>query len=230
MKNKLKALFAYFRGFKQEELFFNTTFSYNIIEEFSEISLGNGKSIEPAKPIRDIFDELFKKLMPTFHYYNDYDEDDWWSLEVEIFPFKNEMRLTSECKYANPVPEKLQMEFSDLPEELQDKITEIEEENELTKIEITFSGIWDLEINDILFDDRFVKKTNELEILFHEVTHELMKKNYGRYWTDEGGFMGDITIWGEDIFLDLERRAVDWDSTNMDLTITPDFFDDTDEK
>ena len=31
MKNKLKALFAYFRGLKQEELFFNITFVYNTI-------------------------------------------------------------------------------------------------------------------------------------------------------------------------------------------------------
>ena len=231
MKNKLKALFAYFRGFKQEVVFFNVTFDYNRIEEFSDISLGGTrKSIEPVKPIRDIIEDLFKELMPTFHRYNDYDEDDWWSLEVSIYPFENEIHFTSECKYVNPVPEKLQMEFSDLSEELQDKITEIEEENDLTRIQFDFRGIWDVEIFNILFDDKFIKTTNELDMLFYDVTHELMSKNYGKYWTDEGGFVGDITIWGDDIFLDLENRVVDWGYTDMDITITPDFFDDTDEK
>ena len=57
-----------------------------------------------------------------------------------------------------------------------------------------------------------------------------MSKNYGKYWTDDGGFTGDITIWGDDIFLDLENRLVEWGNTDMDITITPDFFDDTDEK
>lgn len=231
MKNKLKALFAYFRGFKQEVVFFNVTFGYNTIEDFSNISLGGTrKSIEPVKPIRDIIEDLLKELMPTFHHYNDYDEDDWWSLEVSIYPFKNEIHFTSECKYANSVPEQLQMEFSDLSEEFQDKITEIEEENNLTKIQFDFRGIWDVEIFNILFDDKFIKTTNELDMLFHDVTHELMSKNYGKYWTDEGGFTGDITIWGDDIFLDLENRLVDWGNTDMDITITPDFFDDTDEK
>ncbi len=189
MKNKLKALFAYFRGFKQEELFFNVTFGYNTIEEFSDISLGGTrKFIEPAKPIRDIIEEVIKKLMPTFHHYNDYNEDDWWSLEVSIYPFENEIHFTSECKYANSVPEQLQMEFSDLSEEFQDKITEIEEENNLTKIQFDFRGIWDVEIFNILFDDKFIKTTNELDMLFHDVTYELMSKNYGKYWTDDGGF------------------------------------------
>ena len=231
MKNKLKALFAYFRGLKQEELFFNITFGYNTIEEFSDISLGGTrKFIEPAKPIRDIIEEVIKKLMPTFHHYNDYNEDDWWSLEVSIYPFKNEIHFTSECKYANSVPEQLQMEFSDLSEELQDTITEIEEENNLTKIQFDFIGIWDVDILNILFDDKFIKTTNELTILFQDVTDKLMSKNYGKYWTDDGGFTGDITIWGDDIFLDLENRLVEWGNTDMDITITPDFFDDTDEK
>ena len=57
-----------------------------------------------------------------------------------------------------------------------------------------------------------------------------MSKNYGKYWTDDGGFTGDITIWGDDIFLDLENRLVEWGNTDMDITITPDFLDDTDEK
>ena len=231
MKNKLKALFAYFRGFKQEELFFNVTFDYSTIEEFSTISLGGTrKSIEPAKPIRDIIEDLFKKLMPTFHQYNDYSEDDWWSLEVSIYPFKNEIHFTSECKYVNSLPEQLQMEFSDLSEELQDKIIEIEEENNLTKIQFDFQGFGDVEIFKILFDGKFIKTTYELDILFQDVIHKLMSKNYGKYWTEDGGFTGDITIWGDDIFLDLENWFVNWDNTDMDITITPDFFDDTDEK
>ena len=122
------------------------------------------------------------------------------------------------------------MEFSDLSEELQDTITEIEEENNLTKIQFDFIGIWDVDILNILFDDKFIKTTNELTILFQDVTDKLMSKNYGKYWTDDGGFTGDITIWGDDIFLDLENRLVEWGNTDMDITITPDFFDDTDEK
>lgn len=235
MKNKLKALFAYFRGFKQKEIDINISYSYNDEEEFNDISItsqmGYEKKIKIAKPIKEIIDELNKKLMPTFHFYNDYEEDEWWSLEMTIYPFENKINFKSECKYLNEAPEKFENDLSALSPETRDKIEQIQVEDDLAKIQFDFDYSYGETILDnLLFDGKEIDLTDDLKDLLYNVLNELFRKEYGAWWRDEGGFYGDITIWGYDIFVDLTKLIGEWEMTDMNLTITPDFFDDTDEK
>ena len=117
--------------------------------------------------------------------------------------------------------EKLQMRFSDLPEDIQDKIIEIKEENDLAKIEFDFEGRWgDSEIMNLEYDNKWIFLTTELENLFFDTVEYIMKKNYGRYWSDDGGIRGSVYIMGDDIFIDALVGLIEWEYTNMDIDIT----------
>ena len=89
MKNKLKMLFAYFRALKDKNVFTHLTLDRDYIEEWGESFQVNDKYIKPAGSIIKIIEELIKLYYYDFTRYNDYSVDEYWYLEIHIFPFEN---------------------------------------------------------------------------------------------------------------------------------------------
>ena len=98
MKNKLKMLFAYFRAFKDKNVFTHLTLDRNYIEDWGRDFQVNGKYIKSIGSITNIIEELVKLYEDEFYRYNDYSVDEYWYLEIHIHPFENRLIFTSECK------------------------------------------------------------------------------------------------------------------------------------
>lgn len=220
--------FGYFRGFRVPLVETDINYGYSRIEDWNmEFDLITKEkilynSIEPPILITDILENICDSLIDKFHSYNDYDEDDWWSLHVSIYPFENRINFKSECKFRKENLEELQVEFSDLPEDIQNKIIEIEEENDLTKLSFDFNGRYgEANITFLEYENKTIPLTHDLETLFYGVVNHFMTKNYGIPWDEnDGGIRGSVVIWGDDIFIYANVGLLEWENTNMDINIT----------
>jgi hypothetical protein len=223
MKNKLKMLFAYFKGLRAKNVFthlwveddeiFDWDMKYQIDGE------GLSKTIAPAGFINDILNELVELYMDDFQQYNDYEFDTAWNLEVNIKPFENTLYFTSECKQEQSARYRKQYDFKDLSPKNKDFINKVYEENEgLTKFEIQFSGRWDDgEINRVYFDGRRHDFDDDVE--FWELVTELMNKSEGRRWNERNGAEGDLVVWDSVMFLDYTKFDEEYEDTGMNIEV-----------
>lgn len=222
MKNKLKMLFAYFRAFKDKNVHTHLTLDRDYIEDWGERFQVNNKYIIPAGSIIKIIEELIKLYYDEFYRYNDYDVDEYWYLEIHIYPFENRLVFTSECKVEKATRNKKRYVFKDLTQENKNFVNKVYEENEgLSKFQIEFTGRWDDgEINRVYFDGRRHDFDNDDG--FWGLVVDLMHKAEGRWWNEGPGAEGDLVVWDSVMFLDYVKYEEEYEDTGMEIEITPD--------
>ena len=98
MKDRLKMLFAYFRGFKSQIVSTSVLIDDDDDEIFDwdqNYSFDNDKRYTPIKPINDTIEKLIKIYYDEFTEYNTYEYDTLWALEITISPFENKILFES---------------------------------------------------------------------------------------------------------------------------------------
>ncbi len=224
MKNKLRMLFAYFRAFKTETVTSVYTMEHTYVEEEGRFYMhSSDKYIKPQELIINVIEELInlKSTKDQFNKYNNYDSDEYWYLEITIKPFENRIIFESECKFEKTENFDKELKLVDLNKTNQKFITEVMEESELHKIEMSFYGRWgDGEVVDIEFDNRSKQFTNDGP--FWLVVNNIVENLEGNYWNDQEGIDGEITIIGDDVYIEYKKHYTELDSTDLKLIITPD--------
>ena len=223
MKNKLKMLFAYFRVFKDKNIFTHLALDRDYIEDWDEKFQVNGKYIKPVGSVIKIIEELIQLYYDDFYRYNDYSVDEYWYLEIHIHPFENKLIFTSECKVEKAKRNKKRYDFKDLRQENKDFINKIYEENEgLTKFEIEFTGRWDDgEIDSVYFDGRRYDFDDD-DGFWGLVVDLMHKAEGGPYWNEGPGAEGDLLVWDSVMFLDYTKYDEEYEDTGMRIEVTPD--------
>lgn len=222
MKDKLKMLFAYFRGTKSEDVYVHYWFDDSTIDDRSNFTIRDNKQIEPARFVSEITDELVKLYTDYFLQYVNLGIDSTWSLDVNIRPFDNTLFFTSEHKQQFTNKRKKSYDINDLSIDVKNIIERIYDENEnLTKIEIQFSGSDDEgEIYRVEFDNK--KHNFDDDEDFWLIVNNVMKYSEGDYWYSvDSGCEGDVTIWGDDIFVYYLQKYEEYTSTEMNIEVTP---------
>lgn len=229
---------AYFKSFKTDLIYTYLNFDYNRIEDWDEtFETKEGKVIKPTKSIIDIFEELFNLYMDDFHSHNEYDYDEYWTLEVRIYTKENRINFQSECKYQNEddVRYDIDLTSSDemsrtgdkrtLPQSLLDKIdkvfhTEVDEEDE--NVELNFVANYDeLYINDEIYVDG--KSYYARKEPWVNLVNDIMRSLVDRWWMDGPGVDGTIKFTRNDsIEIDVIFKSEDWESSLMNINVTPD--------
>ena len=220
MKNKLKMLFAYFRPLGNDVRSY-LTLDYNRIEDWdAAFEIDNKKTINPPKVIIDIIEELVDLYENDFDSYNSYDVDSFWYLDIIIEPKLNRLTFRSQCKiekYDTKSSEKNLKDYPSLPELL----NQVQEKyGDFTKIYLLIEGNWDNTNLTYVTVDNYDDYEPESD-LFLEIGDKIMEKNFGNHWSSEQGMEGEITIWGDDIFVDAKDLYEDYEDTEMNLIITP---------
>jgi|694.fasta_scaffold12381_17 hypothetical protein len=224
MKNKLRMLFAYFRAFKTETVTSVYTMDHTYVEEEGRFYMhSSDKYIKPQELIINVIEELInlKSTKDQFNKYNNYDNDEYWYLEITIKPFENRIIFESECKYEKTDNFNEELKLVDLNNTNQKFITELMKEYELHKIKIGFHGRWgDGEVYEIEFDGRDKQITNDTP--FWLVVNNAVEIFEGTWWNDQEGIKGDIDIIGDDVYIEGKKYYTELDSTELKLIITPD--------
>lgn len=229
---------AYFKSFKTDLIYAYLNFDYNRIEDWDEtFETKEGKVIKPTKSIIDIFEELFNLYMYDFHYHNEYDYDEYWTLEVRIYTKENRINFQSECKYQNEddVRYDIDLTSSDemsrtgdkrtLPKSLLDKIekvfnSEVEEEDE--RVEFDFGGSYnEIDIVDHIEVDGQLYNVRKQP--WSDLLDDIMTELIDRWWSDGPGVDGTIKFTRNDsIEIDVIFKSEDWESSPMNINVTPD--------
>jgi hypothetical protein len=219
MKNKLKMLFAYFKPLG-DVIKTYPALDGSIIEDWDEeFEIDNKKTIEPPQVIIGVIEDLIKLNRNNFYRYNDYDVDTWWYLDITIEPKLNRLTFRSQCKIVTFDESQFENEVSDYPGLDLLLIKAKEEYDDFEKLNFIIKGSWDeSEIYDVDIDDI---SEDESEILY-KIGNKIMKKNTSDFWESEWGTLGDITIWGNDVFVNIRDYNTDYEDTEMNLVITPD--------
>jgi hypothetical protein len=86
---------------------------------------------------------------------------------------------------------------------------------------MSFYGRWgDGEAYDVEFDGRLNKVKSDEK--FWDITYNIMEIFEGKYWNEDNGITGDITIIGDDIYVEYEKLYTEFGPTKLNLIITPD--------
>lgn len=220
MKNKLKMLFAYFRAFKSKSIHATYNMDWSSIEE--QGSFDNGKKrIRPQELMVEIVEELIELYINKINRYNNYDHDEYWYLEITIKPFENKIIFQSECNFEMSEDVNNELKIGRLDEYNQTFIKEVFNEYDLHKLEMSFYGRYsEGEVNDVEFDGRLNKVKSDEK--FWDLTYNIMEIFEGKYWNEDNGITGDITIIGDDIYVEYEKLYTEVGPTKLNLIITPD--------
>jgi hypothetical protein len=223
MKNKLKILFAYLRNIS-EALTTTILLDRAYIEDWDrKFRTPEGGVIQITDSIEKILEELIDLYWSEISYYLNFDIDEYWYLEIDIKPNEKTLIFSASCKEEKAKGYKKQYDFKDLNKKNKDFINNIYEENEdLSKFEIQFTGRWDDgEINRVYFDGR--KHNFDDDVGYWELVGELMYKAEGTYyWNERNGAEGDLTVWGSVMFLDYTTYDEEYEDTGMRIEITID--------
>lgn len=226
MKDRLKMLFAYFRGFKSQIVSTSILIDDADDEIFDwdqNYSFDNDKRYTPIKPINDTIEKLIKIYYNEFTKYNTYDWDTLWALDITISPFENKILFESECKQPNDIDIDQMFEINDMNSTRRQPVLDFQSKVEATIIDIQFFGEYDRsEVTRLEFDNR-EKSINgsdwdEDDLL--NVVDSIMTSFDGKYWNESGGYSGDIRIWGDDIILNCVKHELDYSPTGLKLVVT----------
>ena len=226
MKDRLKMLFAYFRGFKSQIVSTSILIDDADDEIFDwdeNYSFDNDKRYTPIKPINDTIEKLIKIYYNEFTKHNTYDWDTLWALEITISPFENKILFESECKQPHDVDIDKMFEINDMNSTRKQPVLDFQSKVEATIIDIQFFGEYDSsEVTRLEFDNR-EKPINgpdwdEDDLL--NVVDSIMTSFDGKYWNESGGYSGDIRIWGDDIILNCVKHELDYSPTGLNLVVT----------
>lgn len=226
MKDRLKMLFAYFRGFKSQIVSTSILIDDGDDEIFDWdqiYSFDNDKRYTPIKPINDTIEKLIKIYYNELTKYNTYDWDTLWALEITISPFENKILFESECKQPHDIDIDQMFEINDMNSTRRQPVLDFQSKVEATIIDIQFFGEYDSgEVTRLEFDNREKPINgpdwNEDDLL--NVVDSIMTSFDGKYWNESGGYSGDIRIWGNDIILDCVKHELDYSPTGLKLVVT----------
>ena len=236
MEKKIKYILSFFNvpGVR----FFDTyaNFVYDSIEDWErEFESEKGKKIKPPSSVIQVIESLFQDLMRQFHSENNYDESDYWSLIMTIYPSEKRINFKSECKFITTKPFKYEYDLTTseemsykndskptLPQKLLDDINLVfgsELWDETEKVEFDFDASeGDIDISNFVVDDEEYVSTRLTP--WAKLLDTIMITNITRWWNDGAGAQGNIEIIrNKSLIIDLEWRASDWDYTQMDINL-----------
>jgi hypothetical protein len=208
MKQKVRILLAYFKGFGVDRVNTYINFDYSSISDWYRIfEDSRGNEIKPPDSIIQILEDLIDYKMKDFHKHNEYDWDEYWTLFINIYPKENRINFQSECKFQTEenYKAKYDLQSSDemsrtgdndtLPQQILDNInktfvSEVDEEDEM--VSYTFDASNDeiylnnFYVESIKYDARLQPWADLLDII--------MRKLLDRWWSGEAGTYGTIKI------------------------------------
>ena len=225
MKQKLKLLLAYFRAFKTDVLDTYINFDYNYEENWDEkFTTEEGKEITLPTKLQEIFDGIVKEYMEKFHRENNYDESEWWTLFVYVYPKQNRINFQSECEvvseYEYQQTFSLNRENTQLSTTTFDLVDTIfnEDLKDKDKFNFEFNGNYDQ--IDVQLD--FYKFIND-DINYIELADQLMTSILDRWWSDGPGGYGTIYVEKDkSIRMEYVTKSKDHTMTKMNINVTPD--------
>jgi hypothetical protein len=220
MKNKLKLLFAYFRGFKTKLVTTHILFSADEIEDWDgKFSINPNKSIEPSKNIEKIVEEIIWDNFKTIYDNVETEMDYMWSLSIYIKPFENKIVFQTESKhkFENRIEET--EDLSEFNQTTVEKIHKIQEEENVSIIDIDFFGQWgDGDIITLKYGEKLITDVT-VKDKFWDITYDIVKKYLGKFWYENEGVAGEIRIWGEDVIIYINQIYSEWENDNLNLEI-----------
>lgn len=224
MKQKLKILFAQFRGVSQS---LETTIlldRYRIEDWDKRFVTNTGNYFSMTVSIENILEELIELYYPIIVEYLDFDIDEYWYLEINIFPEKKTLIFTASCKKEEYIPFSRDYEYIQLDDERKIIVDTLYSEfSDNTKIEFQGYGRYsDGEIFNIEVNNRPITKTYELDETLWSLVNYFMTKIDGTWWNDGPGTNYNITIWGDDIFVKGHTITEEFNDTGMVIRVTPD--------
>jgi hypothetical protein len=225
MKQKLKLLLAYFRAFKTDVLDTYINFDYNHMESWNlKFTTKEGKKIELPTKLQETFEDILKSYMQKFHRENDYDESEWWTLFVYVYPKQNRINFQSECEiiteYDSQKTFSLNRKNTQLSPTTLDLVDTIFKEDlkDKDKFNFEFNGNYD----QIDVDLDFYIFIND-DINYIELTDQLMTSILDRWWIDGPGSYGTIYVEKDkSIRMEFFTKSKDHEMTEMNINVTPD--------
>jgi hypothetical protein len=183
-----------------------------------------GKEIKLPTKLQETFEDILKSYMQKFHRKNNYDESEWWTLFVYVYPKQNRISFQSECeivtesdgqqtfslnrKNTQLSPTTLDLVDTIFKEDLKDK----------DKFNFEFNGNYD----QIDVDLDFYIFIND-DINYIELTDQLMTSILDRWWTDGPGSYGTIYVEKDkSIRMEFFTKSKDHEMTEMNINVTPD--------
>jgi hypothetical protein len=226
MKQKLKLLFAFLRGFKTDLAFTSITLLENRIEDwdvkFDITNNSKEKKLKLPSSLEKIIEELIKEYYDDIMVYTNLEYDEIWYLDITIHPFENKLIFESWCKKRTQKFFEKDFEVKNLSDTIQEDIRYIQEENpNLTKFEYRFTGEnYDGNTYDVEFDNRNITIDENLDEMLWRLTYEIVAKIIGSGWYEEEGGYGDVTVFGNDIFVSFYKNEHKYVKTDMRIEIT----------
>jgi len=225
MKQKLKLLLAYFRAFKTDVLDTYINFDYNHMESWNlKFTTKEGKEIELPTKLQETFEDILKSYMQKFHRENNYDESEWWTLFVYVYPKQNRINFQSECEIVTESDG--QKTFSLNRKNTQLSPTTLDLVNTIFKEDLKDKDKFNFEFNgnydqiDVNLD--FYIFIND-DINYIELTDQLMTSILDRWWTDGPGSYGTIYVEKDkSIRMEFFTKSKDHEMTEMNINVTPD--------
>lgn len=225
MKQKLKLLLAYFRAFKTDVLDTYINFDYNYMESWNgKFTTKEGKEITLPTKLQEIFEDIIKEYMQKFHRENNYEESEWWTLLVYVYPKQNRINFQSECEIVTEHDGQktfsLNRENTSLPREIFNILDTIFENDlkDKDKFRFEFNGSYD----EIDVDLDFYMFIND-DVYYIELTDQLMTIVDGKWWTEGPGAYGTIYIEKDkSIRMEYYLKSKDHEMTDMNINVTPD--------
>jgi len=225
MKQKLKLLLAYFRAFKTDVLDTYINFDYNYINDWNEkFTTKEGKEITLPTKLQDIFEQIVREYMQKFHRENNYEESEYWSLIIHVYPKQNRINFQSECEIVSEHDGQktfsLNRENTSLPRPIFDILDTIFENdlNDKNKFRFEFNGSYD----EIDVDLDFYMFIND-DVNYIELTDQLMTIVDGKWWTEGPGAYGTIYVEKDkSIRMEYYLKSKDYEMTDMNINVTPD--------
>lgn len=225
MKQKLKLLLAYFRAFKTDVLDTYINFDYNYMESWNgKFTTKEGKEITLPTKLQEIFEDIIKEYMQKFHRENNYEESEWWTLLVYVYPKQNRINFQSECEIVTEHDGQktfsLNRENTSLPREIFNILDTIFENDlkDKDKFRFEFNGSYD----EIDVDLDFYMFIND-DVYYIELTDQLMTIVDGKWWTEGPGAYGTIYVEKDkSIRMEYYLKSKDHEMTDMNINVTPD--------
>lgn len=232
MKQRLKLFFAFLRGLKGHLVDTSILIDMSSIEDWDDkFDITNEqrqtKRMKLPPNLQRFIEELIKNHMDDFYEYLDLTWDDYWYLYINIYPFENRIVFTSSHKVEERESFNKIFNYGDLSQKNKETILQFYEDDEdLAKIEYEFVGRWDDgQVYSLELDGILTRISNQMDENLWMIVNELMKTTTGNtYWNIEAGAEGDITIWGDTIFIKGVTKDQDYEPTDMKLEINLDTY------
>ena len=233
MKQRLKLFFAFLRGLKGHLVDTSITMDMSSIEDWDDkFDITNEqrqtKRMKLPPNLQRFIEELIKNHTDDFYEYLDLTWDDYWYLYINIYPFENRIVFTSSHKVEERESFNKIFNYGDLSQKNKETILQFYEDDEdLAKIEYEFFGRWDDgQIYSLELDGILTRISNQMDEDLWMIVNELMKTITGNnYWNTDAGAEGDITIWGDTIFIIGVTKDQDYESTEMEFEINLDTYE-----